>query len=101
MSIIDDQAIEFSNTMRAKAELMRKVKYEFDAIIAEWFGGVNALFPNESDNMIEDGRNTETSLSGADMNSLITRMISFQSVLDADSEMLVVHKACVRTLEVN
>lgn len=101
MAITDEQAIEFANTLRAKAELMRKVKYEFDAIISEWNGGVNDLFPNETDNEIEDGRTTESTLTGADANSLITRMISISAILDTSAEMLVVHKACVRTLEVS
>lgn len=93
-------AIEFSNKLRAKAELMRKCKYEFDAMISEWNAGMNAYFANDTNEMIEDGRETETQLSGADANSLITRMMAVQDVFDTEAEMVVIHKACVRTLEV-
>lgn len=101
MAITDPNAIEFTNTLRAKAEQIRKAKYEFNALIAEWYGGMNDYFPNETDNMIEDGRDTETQLSGADANSIMTRMIGMHAVVDTDEEMVVIHKACVRTLEVS
>lgn len=101
MAITNEQAIKFSNEkLRPYAELIRKCDAEFSAVIAEWNGGINALFPNETDNMIEDGRTTETQLSGADANSIITRMINMLSAIDTDAEMTVIHKACVRPLRV-
>jgi len=101
MAIIDDRAIKFSNEkLRPYAELMRKCRHEFETVIAEWNGGINALFPNEVDNIIEDGRTSENPLSGADANSLITRMTNRLTAIDDDAEMIVINKACVRKLEV-
>lgn len=100
--ITDDRAIKFSNEkLRPYAELMRKCHHEFETVIAEWNGGINALFPNETDNIIDDGRTSENPLSGADANSLITRMMSIMSAIDDTAEMVVINKACVRKLEVN
>ncbi len=101
MAITDERAIKFSNEkLRPYAELMRKCHHELSTVIAEWNGGINSLFPNETTNIIEDGRTAENPLSGADANSLITRMINIMSAIDDPAEMVVINKACVRKLEV-
>ena len=81
MAIEDPRAIKFSNEqVRPLAESFRALKARVDAALVTWYGGVNALFPNDS-TALSDGREAEgvSRLTGADVNSLAGVLATFQS----------------------
>lgn len=102
--ITNSQVIAFSNErLRTSAELIQKVKVQFEGHKAVWDGGVSSLINNVVDDTIEDGRELEGifKLTGADAYLMMTRIDSLLAVLQAPFAMDVVNKVAVRVLQVN
>jgi hypothetical protein len=100
MPITDPQAIKFSNeAVRVMAERFRSLKVDVDAILTQWFGGINALFPNNG-TLLDDGRTVDgvSVLTGADVTNLITQLLEFQTQMNGVGVVDVISKPCVRTL---
>ena len=99
--ITNTEAIRFTNeVIRVKAEQLRGLKAEIDALMAAWFGGINTLIPNDAGEALEDGREAEgvSRLTGADINALVTQLAGIQTALNAGGVADVISKPCVRTL---
>ena len=104
MADIDDpRAIRFANeTIRPLAERLRALHYEIDAVMIDWYAGMNALVPNDA-SPIADGREREgiSRLVGSDAVSLIVAASGIKAVLDGEGVAQVVAKPCVRRLRVS
>lgn len=102
--IDNPQAIRYVNeVIRPKAESLRALKAEVDAALVQWFGGVNALVPNDAGEAVDDGRENEgvSRLTGADVNNLVTQLAAYQTQLDQEGVAAVVSKPCVNQLRVS
>jgi hypothetical protein len=101
MAITNPQAIRFSNEqIRPMAEKIRGMKAEIDALMVDWFGGTNALFPNDNAEMVEDGREAEgvSRLDGEDIVGLVTVISDLQTRLNQAGYADRIAKPCVRPL---
>jgi hypothetical protein len=101
MAITNTEAIRFTNeVVRVKAEQLRALKAEVDAVMAAWFGGINTLIPNDAGEALSDGRENEgvSRLNGADINSLVAQLAGIQTALDVEGVAGVISKPCVRAL---
>lgn len=99
MAITNPQAIKFVNEqVRPLAEELRAVMARLTSAQTDWFGGINALFPNDS-TAVADNRDAEgvSRLTGQDINSLMSTAIA---VLGA-SNTTIIAKPCVRPLTAN
>lgn len=99
MAITNPRAIKFVNErIRTIAEQIRDLKIAMDDHVANWSQGVSALVPNSPGQAVEDGREKEgvSRLTGADVNLMVTRMRSLQTLLNGANVMDVVHKTTVR-----
>lgn len=97
--ITDPQAIRFVNeVIRPMAERLRALKSDVDSASTTWFGGVNALVPNQVGEAVDDNRELEgvSRLTGADVTNLVTQLLSFQAQLNGGGVAAVVSKPCVR-----
>lgn len=104
MAITNPQAITFTNEqIRPMAEKLRNMKAEIDAIMVQWFGGVNAIIPNDNAEALEDGREAEgvSRLDGDDIVGLITVIQATQTTLNNAGYADRISKPCVRPLRAN
>lgn len=104
MAITNTQAIKFSNEqVRPLAEKVRGLKAEIDAAMVEWFGGINALFPNDNAEIVEDGRTAEgvSVLDGEDVVGFVNVIAALQTSLNTAGYADRISKPCVRPLRVN
>ena len=100
--ITDPQAIRYTNeVVRVKCEQVRALKAEIDSLMAAWYGGINALIPNDGDEALDDGRESEgvSRLNGADINSVIVQLAGIKTALDAEGVAGIISKPCVRSLK--
>lgn len=103
MAIDNPQAVKFVNeSVRPKAERLRAIKAEIDAMMVDWFGGVNAMFPNDS-TPVEDGREAEgvSRLTGEDVVGFIVVAQAVQTALNQAGVADRIAKPCVRPLRVD
>lgn len=95
--ITDPQAIKFVNeVVRPLSEQLRALKANIDSATFAWNGGISALVPNDVNELLNDGRQTEgvSRLTGADIRAVITILGAVRAaVTDAT-----VSKPCVRPL---
>lgn len=94
--ITDPQAIRFTNeTVRPLCEKLRALAAEIAAAQTIWFGGINALFPNDT-TALADGRENEgvSRLTGANVNSAMGVLIAVAGATNAE----IIAKPCVRPL---
>lgn len=98
--ITSAEAVRFSDEqIRPLAEKLRNLKAEVDAATVKWFGGTNALFPNDSSVLIDDrDKQGDTVLTGADVNNLVTQLLVYQTQLNQTGVADAVSKPCVRPL---
>ncbi len=102
MAITDARAIRFTNEqVRPMAEKLRAIKAEIDGMMVDWFGGMNALVPNDNAEALEDGREAEgvSRLDGEDIVGLITVVQAVQTTLDTAGYSDRIAKPCVRPLD--
>ena len=95
-NIDDPIAINFANTLlRPMCERARALSAMINAMQNEWFGGVNALFPNDTTPVV-DNRQSQgvVQLTGADVNSAMSNLIACMNALNAQ----VIQKPCVQAL---
>lgn len=104
MAITNPQAIRFANEqVRPLAEKLRALKAEIDSMMVDWFGGVNAIIPNDNNELLEDGREAEgvSRLDGDDIVGLIIVAQGVQSTLNTAGYADRIAKPCVRPLDAN
>ena len=102
MAIDNAEAIRFANeVVRPLAERMRDLNVLCENALAVWYGGMNALYPNDA-TALADGRENEgvSRLTGADVNSFAGQVADYVSQLDGAGVADVVLKPCVRNLSV-
>jgi hypothetical protein len=100
MAITDPQAVRFANeVIRPTCERLRLLKADVDAAVAAWFSGVNTRFPNTSETLT-DGRAGDgvSVLTGADVNNVMTQLLTFQTQLNGGGVNDVVSKPCTKFL---
>lgn len=96
MAITNPEAVRFvSEVVRPLSEKTRALKAEIDAATTQWFGGMNAKFPNDS-SVVEDGREAEgvSRLTGADVNGVMGNLIAASSAVNPE----IIAKPTVRAL---
>lgn len=99
MAITNAEAIRFTNeVVRPMAEKLRSLTYELDADIAQWYGGLGALFTADLAGLVSDGREDQgvSRLTGNDVVGLVNQMVALQTVLKGAGVMDVIVKPCVR-----
>jgi len=102
MAIDNAEAIRFSNeVVRPLAEKVRDLNVLVENAMAVWYGGMNAVFPNDT-SAAADGREAEgvSRITGADVNSLFGQLATFATQMDGAGVSDVVLKPCVRNLSV-
>lgn len=102
MAIDNTEAIRFANkVIRPLAEKVRDLNVLCENALAVWYGGMNAVFPNDT-SAVADGREAEgvSRLTGADVNSFVGQLATFAAQLDGAGVSDVVIKPCVRNLSV-
>jgi hypothetical protein len=79
---------------------MRDLKQDADTAIVSWFTTISANCPNDPLEVVEDGRETQgiSRLTGADITSVITQFLAYQTQLDQSGVAGVISKPCVRLL---
>lgn len=98
MAITNPIAIKFVNEqIRPLAEQVRALVSEINSCQTDWFGGTNAMFPNDT-SAVDDKRDAEgiPRLTGADVNSVMNVLIAMSGASNAQ----IVAKPCVRPLKV-
>lgn len=99
--ITDATAIKYSNEqVRPMAETMRNLYYECKSMQTDWFNGINSVIPNETDNMLEDSRDSDNQLSGADINNIITQIGNYIIQIEQSGVLGIIQKPCIRSLQV-
>ena len=99
--ITNPQALAYTKeVVRPVAEKLRGIKAEIDSHMVAWYGGINALIPNDADELLDDGRESEgvSRLTGADINSVIVQLAGIKTALDVEGVAGVISKPCVRAL---
>ena len=102
MAITSQEVVVYSNeVLRPLAEKFRNLKAEVDAAIVEWNNTINAFVPNNSDEILDDGRLSEgvTQITGEDITLLVTQLQAYQSQLNQTGVSNVIEKPCVRPLK--
>lgn len=100
--IDNPEAIRWVNeVIRPLAENYRATNIMSEQALAQWYGGMNTLFPNDS-TALEDGREAEgvSRLTGADINSFMGQVATLVGQFDGGGVVDVINKPCVRMLEV-
>jgi hypothetical protein len=97
MAITNQQAINFSNEqIRPMAERLRNLYYECSAMIQQWNSqSMPTLITNTAD-VIEDGRSSAPTITGADATNIITRAQAFVTMCEAAGVLDTITKPCVR-----
>lgn len=103
MAITNTEVITFANdTVRPMAEKLRALKYEIDAAITKYNGGIGAVCVADMAGLVEDGREGEgvSRLTGNDIVGLVAQMTTIQAQFAGAGVMDVIIKPCVRPLRV-
>ena len=101
MAITNNEAIRFSNELvRPKCEEMRNMYYELKAMVTYWQDTVSGIIPNNSGEMLEDGRDDVTQLSGEDIYDFVAEGGKFITAMEQLGVLSAIQKPCVRHLEV-
>jgi len=101
MAITDEEVIRFANEqVRPKCEEMRNLYYELKGLTTYWVDTLTPLIPNDSAEMIEDGRNSVTQISGADIVGFVIEAANFITAMEVEGVLSTIQKPCVRHLEV-
>ena len=98
-TITDPQAVKFSNEqLRPLCESTRALVVQLQSMETQWYGGINALFPNDT-TILDDGRQAEgiAVLTGADVNSAVSVLIAMLNAYNAQ----IIEKPCVRPISVS
>jgi len=96
--ISNPQAIRFVNEqVRPLCEKLRALKAEFDALSPIWYGGINTVITNSTQDAIADGREDEgiSRLTGADIHGAVAQFLA----ITPNSE--IIAKPCVNPLRAN
>jgi hypothetical protein len=104
MPITNPQAVTFTNQqVRPLAEELRAIKARIDSLMVDWFGGMNAIIPNDNNELLEDGREAQgvSRLDGDDIVGFITVAQAVQATLNTAGYTDRIAKPCVRPLEAN
>jgi hypothetical protein len=104
MAIENPEVIKYSNEVtRVMAEKLRALKYEIDAHMLAWHGGIGAICTADMAGVVEDGRENEgvSRLTGNDLVGLAGQLEAIQTQLNATGVMQVISKPCVRSLRID
>lgn len=101
MAITNEEAIKFSNEqVRPMAEKMRNLYYEMKSMQTDWYNGMSAVIPADVAEILEDGRTSDSDLSGNDIVGLMIQVDEYIQQIEAAGVLNVVSKPCVRSVEV-
>ena len=73
MPITDPEATNFVDHFRQTAEKMRALQIQATEDIAQWNGGINALFSGQDDEVVQDQNVNHHPVTGADVTNTIMR----------------------------
>lgn len=103
MAITNAQAIAYCNeVLRPMCEKFRNIKEEVDAALVTWDGQISAVVPDDSGEVLEDGRAADgvSVINGEDINDVIGKFTQYQTALDVAGAGAIISKPCVRPLSV-
>ena len=99
MSITDPEAIRFTNEqIRPLAERFRNLYFELEALVPYWVDTIGSMIPNDPSELIEDGREDVTTLSGEDIGKFISEAVKFMNGIEEVGSLSAITKPCVRPL---
>lgn len=98
MAITGQNEINFANEQqRPLSEQLINLATNLQYTIDLWNGGVSANVPNDSGEILEDGRqDKKVDLTGADMNSIMNTIISVNSTLQTAGVLEQLSKGAIR-----
>jgi hypothetical protein len=97
--ITDPEAVQFSQDyLRPMAEMMRWLQSSGNEMASQWNAGVNAKFPNDTSAVL-DSNGIGHPFTGANANTIITRLNGLLADLNAANAMDGVLPATVRPLK--
>ena len=95
--ITDEEAIRFTNEIvRPYCEKMRNMYWEFKALTPYWIDTISAMVPNDVNEILVDGRDTDTELTGADITNFIIEASKYMAAIEEIGVLSIIQKPCVR-----
>jgi len=96
--ITNPEALAFSQDyLRPMAEMIRWFQASGNEMVAQWNGGVNTKFPNDTSAIIDSNGLTHP-YTGANANTIIERVTALNAILNQPFFMDGVLPACVRPM---
>lgn len=93
----DPEAIKFSNEIvRPYCEKMRNMYWEFKALVPYWSDTISAMIPNDSNEILEDGRDSDTELTGEDLHNFVIEAAKYIAAVEELGVLSIIQKPCVR-----
>lgn len=98
----DPEGIRFSNEqIRPLCERMRNMYWEFKALVPYWADTISGLIENNPADLIDDGREEVTQLTGEDVYNVISEMGQYIAAIEEAGVLSTITKPCVRPLVSN
>jgi len=97
MAITDPEAIRFTNEIvRPYCEKMRNMYWEFKALAPYWVDTIAAMVPNDPSEILVDGRDSDTELTGSDITNFIIEASNYMTAIEQAGVLSAIQKPCVR-----
>lgn len=101
MAITNPEAIRFSNEqVRPYCEKMRNMYWEYKSLAVYWADELAAQIPDDPAEIVEDGRDNATQLTGADVRAFVAEAVKFVQAMEESGVLSAIQKPCVRHLTV-
>lgn len=101
MAITNPEAIRFANEqVRPYCEKMRNLYWEYKSLSLYWGDEISAQISDDPAEIVEDGRDTVTQLSGADVHAFVAEAAKFIQAMEQAGVLSAIQKPCVRHLTV-
>lgn len=102
MAITDNEIVRFSNEqVRPYCEKMRNMYWEFKSLATYWADTIYEKTPNDPNEIVEDGRDTATELTGEDIHNFVAEAGKFIIAMEQTGVISTIQKPCVRHLQAN
>jgi len=96
----DAKIVKFSNEqVRPYCEKMRNMYYEFKSLAVYYSEELSGIIPDDSGDMLEDGRPEVPQLSGADLRAFVQEASKFITAMEETGVLTAIQKPCVRHLQ--
>ena len=100
--ITNNEAIRFSNEqVRVYSEKMRNMYWEFKALAVYWQNTISSIVPNDPAEILTDGREDATEITGEDIHNFVTNANNFIQAMEETEVLAETQKPCVRTFRSN